>query len=101
MPVRRIPRSKTRAEFWVERLEGAESGEAALADAWRWFRKELTVLTEARAATGEAAAWDMARKVAGYAARLSRARIQLRRGLEPEERAELLDPWARRGDDPR
>ncbi|MGH3267622.1 MAG: hypothetical protein ACRDN1_00885 [Trebonia sp.] len=101
MPVRRIPRSRTRAEFWVTKLEGTQSGEEALADAWRWFRKELTALTEARPATGEAAAWDMARKVAGYAARLSRARIQLRRGLEPAERDALLNPWATQGDNPR
>jgi hypothetical protein len=93
MPQRRVPRSRTRAEFWVDGLDTTKSGEQALADAWRWFRSEITELTEARPVVAEAAAWDMARKLAAYSARLPKARIQLRSGLEPAERRQLLDPW--------
>jgi hypothetical protein len=100
MGVRRIPRSRSRAEFWVQQLGAAGDGGQALADAWRWFRKELVEVNEQRPETAEAARWDMARQIAAYASRMPKARIRLRRGLDPSEQWQLLNPWAKKDGDP-
>jgi len=94
MPHRRVPRSRTRAEHWVELLAAAGSGPEALAIALRWIKSEFAHLSDTRPAAGEAASWELARQLAAYAARLPRARTANRSGLEDWERNQLLDPWA-------
>jgi hypothetical protein len=95
MPVRRIPRTRTRAEHWSGELSKTQSGDQALTDAWRWFRKEIATLAETNPEAAEAARWDMARQLAQYAARVPRARIALRRGLIESEVWSLRHPWER------
>jgi hypothetical protein len=95
------PRSASRAEYWVGQLDSAETGQQAVEAAWRWFRGALAAVAEQRPEVAEAARWDLARQIAAYASRLPRARIGLRRGLEPEEMRRLLQPWAPEGGGPR
>ncbi|MGH3188198.1 MAG: hypothetical protein ACRDOL_13190 [Streptosporangiaceae bacterium] len=94
MPPRRIPRPESRTQFWVEQLTAAGDGKQALSDAWRWLLSSLSTVAGQRPETAEAAAWDMARQIAVYASRLPKARIPLRRGLDPAEVWRLLNPWA-------
>src|SRR6266446_2330224 len=54
MTVRRTPKAAARAGFWVEQLAGTTDGGQALADAWRWVRKELAVVAEQRPEAAEA-----------------------------------------------
>lgn len=100
MPVRRITRKQARAEFWVNEIGTAETGDKALTDTLRWLRKEISLVADLRPEAAEAARWDMARLIARHTSRLPRARIDPRPGLTPEEKWKLLNPWKQQGGDP-
>jgi len=101
MPRRRTPRSQTRAEYWVGELAAADGGDQALEIALRWVKSAIANLADTRPAAGEAGSWELARQLAAYAARLPRAKIPHRTGLEDWERQQLLNPWAQPQDGPR
>lgn len=83
-----------RTAYWVEQMQTAPDGQAALKDMWSWALGAIRQLEERRGPeAAEAARYHLARIVALFAAQSREALFELRPGLTDAEAAILFDPW--------
>jgi hypothetical protein len=99
MPSRRVPRSQTRAEYWIKQLVDLASapdasGAKAVDIAVRWLKSEFDEMVDHRPEDAESLRWDTAFSIALTAARLPRATLRRKHGLEDKEARQLGNPWA-------
>ena len=91
---RRIPRARTRADFWIKQIQAADSGTDALDIAIRWVKSEIATVSEQRAADAENLCWDTAFTFALTAASVPGATADSRpHELQDSEVRQLRNPW--------
>lgn len=93
MPVRRMSRRQSRAQWHVGQIAEAPSGRKAMEAAWNWWLKELSELEESHARKTDLAQWDLAVMLGLQAARIATARVTRPAGLTDQEQHALLHPW--------